>query len=96
MIKIDDDFYIKVDDMNYTLLRDMHKKTVDKKTGEETEVYKTLGYYSKIYGAISRLIRYKQAEKFESSDMSLEEALVFIKQTNDEFEEILNRVVEMA
>ena len=58
MVQINDDYIVQIDNLNYTLMRDLHRKTTRKnsKTGEveEVEAYSTVGYYSDLTGAIKR------------------------------------------
>ena len=52
MIKVDENYYIDVDDNCYTVKIDMHKQ--DKKG---SQIYTTEGYYGNLEGALKGVIK---------------------------------------
>lgn len=89
MIKVNDDYVILVDTLNYTPCRDCHK--TDKKGNP---VYKNIGYYSNLEQALRGIIRDMNTRAFEADTYSLKEALEVIKQSNNVFTDMLREVLE--
>jgi hypothetical protein len=89
MIRVNDDYVIFVDQLNYTPCRDNHKTD---KEGKPT--YKTVGYYSSLEQALKGIIRDMNVRAFEADAYSLQEALEVIKQSNKIFTDMLKEVLE--
>lgn len=90
MIKVDENYYIDVDDNCYSVKIDMHKQ--DKKGAQ---IYTTEGYYGSLEGALKGVIKSMNKRKFSSSDFELKEALKIVQQNNNRFEELLREVLSM-
>lgn len=74
MIRVNDDYVIEVDEMNYTVKKDLHKKAVDK-NGEEYDMYKTLGYFNNLENALSGIIKNRLVTAYSDGEITLEEAI---------------------
>lgn len=89
MIRVNDDYVILVDTLNYTPCRDIRK--TDKKGNP---IYKNLGYYTTLEYALKRIIKDMNDRAFEADTYSLQEALEIIKQSNKVFTDMLREVME--
>ena len=90
MIKVDENYYIDVDDNCYAVKIDMHKQ--DKKG---SQIYTTEGYYGNLEGALKGVIKSMNKRKFSSGDFELKEALKIVQENNNRFEELLRVVLSM-
>lgn len=99
MIQVNEDYVIQVDNLNYTVMRDAHRKTTrtDRATGETVEVdaYITVGYYSNLTGAIKGVINDMNTRKLSDGVHTLKEALDIVVENNNRFIELLNRALEV-
>lgn len=89
MVRINDEYVIDVDEMNYTVKIDMHKKN---KKGED--VYKTVGYYTTMKNALDGVVNNRIARKLLDKDYSLEEALTTIRTIHQEYIDVYNKVLQ--
>ena len=89
MIRVNDDYVILVDTLNYTSCKDDHKTD---KNGKP--VYKTIGYFSNLEQALRGIIKDMNGRAFEAGVYSLQEALEIIKQSNKVFTDMLREVTE--
>ncbi len=87
MITLIHDCVIDVNQNNYTLMLDKHKKD---KSGNP--VYEILGYYSNLESAICNAKDYHIKRQLESDIFTLSEAINVIKQVTKEFEDLLKDV----
>lgn len=84
MIRVDNDYYIDVDEQCYTVKIDTHK--TDKKGNE---VYVIVGYYKNLQNAIKGVIDYQNKKKLKSENYDLKEALKIVLDNNTRFEKLL-------
>ena len=84
MIRVDNDYYIDVDEQCYTVKIDTHK--TDKKGNE---VYVIVGYYMNLQNAIKGVIDYQNKKKLKSENYDLKEALKIVLDNNTRFEKLL-------
>ena len=77
MIRIDDDYSVRVDDACYTLVR-----TQITKKGKKSE--KAVGYYNSLVGALERYWREKVREGLKNSSTSLSGAVACIREISTE------------
>ena len=82
MIHVIDDFYIKVGQLDFTLLRKTN--SINKKTDEIT--YKVLGYYSSVFNAVEGIRKIMSRELTTEKDMELYEAVTAFKQIAERLE----------
>lgn len=88
MIHVIDDWYIDVDDYQYILKKDLHRKKTDKKTGKESDEYKVAGYYSSLDKAINGLGKKIILDDLQGRSTELAEACTRIKEQTDRWERI--------
>ena len=93
MIRLFDDWVILVDDMNYTLARELGE-SLDKKSGKMRMRYKTYGYYGSLANAIKALSKEMFTEELKYGSYTLEEACAVIKESNERIEALLNDVMK--
>ena len=87
MIRINDDYVINVDPLNYVVCKDLHR--IDKRG---YQVMQTLGYLDSLPKALAFLVRKLQTEDLISDDeISLKEA---IERMNSRFEEMEKLIKE--
>lgn len=58
MIRVNKDWVVDVDEYNYILKKDLHKKTIRKAKGKEPveiDAYKVVGYFGTLESALNRL-----------------------------------------
>ena len=84
MIRVNNDYVIEVDPLNFTVKLDGHKKTVNQKTGEESDVFYTVGHYTKLSGALSGCLRDMQARKLMEGEYDLKEAIKVVSDCTNE------------
>lgn len=99
MIQINDDYIVQIDNFNYTVMRDAHRKTTrtDKATGEviETDAYITVGYYGDLAGAIKGVIEDMNRRELKDGIHTLKEALEIVTKNNNRFYELLDKVTKI-
>lgn len=89
MMRVNADYVILVDTLNYTPCRDDHKTD---KAGKP--VYKPIGYFSTLEQALRGIIKDMNGRAFEADVYSLQEALEVIQQSNKVFTDMLREVME--
>lgn len=89
MVRVNDDYVVIVDALNYTSCRDCHK--TDKKGNP---LYKIIGYHSNLEQAVKRVVEDMKARALEADTYSLQEALEIIRQSNKAFTDMLKEVLE--
>lgn len=94
MIHIIDDWYVDVDDYQYILKKDLHRKRKDRKSGAETDEYKTAGYYSSLSKAIDALGNKFILEDLRGRSTELAEACTRIREQTDRWESIKKDIME--
>lgn len=90
MIRINDDWVILVDEYNYTLARDLHKKTVKTKGQEPTDAYKTEGYYSGVSDALKGLADKLVKDELKDGVWGLYEAVNAIQKVYTDLAETIS------
>ena len=92
MIKIKDNFYVRVSELNFTALE---KRKAIKKNGEEVDSYKTIGYYGSLINAIKGIREYKiEIELDTEEDIELQDAIDIIDRIKEEFKAVLERHIK--
>lgn len=92
MIRVDDDFIIDVDSMNY--MPKVKRIRTNKETGEKYEHYEVLGYYSTLQGAIRGVLDYKVRILSSVEEKPLETALKEVERIYKQFNELLGRILD--
>lgn len=99
MVRVNEDYIIEVDPLNYTVMRDAHRKTtrVNKSTGESVEVdaFTTVGYYGNLAEAIKGVIKDMNAKALKDGVHTLKEALEIVVNNNNRFYELLEKVLSI-
>ena len=91
MITLFDDWVILVDDLNYTLARDMGERTdKDGKVRRERKVY---GYYGSLRGVLTALMDKLSADELKDGCRSLCEAVRIITESHDRVEKLIKEVI---
>ena len=88
MIRVNDNYIVDVDDMNFIAKEDKHKTSTDK-NGITKNVYYTIGYYGTLEGALDGIRRDMIKKILAEGEVSLKEAIEAINKANYEFKEIL-------
>lgn len=97
MIRINEDWVVDVDEFNYTLKKDLHKKTPRKNPDGSVAMvdsYKTRGYYSNLQSALNRLCDEMVIDELSNNDMSLKEAIKTIEKCTREWRDITKNILE--
>lgn len=93
MIKVNEDYVIDVDQYNFTVKFDRHRKWLNEKTGVEVDVFDTVGHYSSLESALYACLKDMQVRKLSDEDMSLAKALKVVRDTTRRFTGTMNRVL---
>ena len=88
MIRVNEEYVILVDTLNYTPCRDTHR--VDKKGNP---VYKTVGYFPNLEAALRGIIRDMNAVALGEGTHSLQEALEVIQRSDRMLIDMLREVL---
>ena len=88
MIRVNHNYVVDVDDMNFIAKEDKHKSNTDK-NGITKNVYSLIGYYGTLEGALDGIRRDMIKKKLADDEVSLKEVIDIIKQANEEFKEML-------
>lgn len=91
MVVINENYYIEVDSLCYTLKR---KNFGLNKKGEPVKTDKTIGYYGDVQGCIRGAVKDAKLCAFKMYDYSLEEAFKKIRKINEDFESELHIILE--
>lgn len=89
MVRLTKDYVVTTDETCYTLLKDMHSDTLDKKTGVLKHNYKTLGYYSSLENALEGARAYIKRNVIGDKDLTLGQAIQEMRDINMMFKEIV-------
>ncbi len=84
MIKVENDWVIESDGMQYILKERTY--TYDK---HGRELFKTPTYYHSVEDALKGYARYKQLNFVKDNDMSVAQAIMEFKKINDDLEKIV-------
>ena len=91
MIKIDDTYFVDVDELIYTL----EKKRIGKnKNGEEIETSTTLGYYSSLKSALTAAMKYDTMIKLSEEVYTLTESINIANEVSDRFNRLLEEAIK--
>ena len=91
MIRVNDDYVILVDEMNYAPARDRHRTVMSK--GKERAVYDIIGYASTLERAVKMILDRTTTEILTNGEISLADAVKEIREINSQFEEMLGVAV---
>ena len=91
MIRLNTDYLIDVDDMNYTLVKDNHKTYTDK-NGIERKSFTNISYYSSLENALKGARKYFINKSLQEYEMTLGEAIKRILEVNKQFDEMIKDI----
>lgn len=91
MIKINDTYYIVVNDYGYKLVRQYNGKTKDK---TPKVAYETIGYYNDIKKAIHRALSDAVHRGLAEKNRSLSEAIAVINEITESFKKSLDEKIK--
>lgn len=91
MIRIDDTYFVDVDELIYTLKK---KRMGKNKNGEEIETETTLGYYSSLKSALTAAMKYDTMIKLSNGEYTLKEAISIVNEVSDRFTRLLDEVIK--
>lgn len=98
MIRVNENWVIMVDELNYQPMRDMHRmKTVKQKDGTTTDepYYKAgYGYFTSLNGAVKAIVRIEYKNALQGQETALYEAIKMMDETVTRFEKILEGIRE--
>ena len=91
MIEVINDYYIDVNDLNYTLKKD--RGTYDKHGNRN---YKTYGYYDSLRSALVACVDQLQRDKLSSDTFTLQEGIRAINEVTERFNGLLELAIKEA
>lgn len=98
MIRVNDDWVISVDPMNYKPMKDMHRTKKEKQEdGTEKivpEYGKPLGYYTSLARAVKAIARIEYKNALTGEETALHDAIKLMDETLTRFEKILEGIRE--
>lgn len=98
MIRVNEDWVIAVDSMNYIPMQDMHRTTTCKRKDGTitTEPYYKggYGYYQSLKGAVKAIARVEYRNALTGQETPLNEAIKLMDETISRFEKILEGIRE--
>lgn len=89
MIKIDDDFYVKAEGLDYSAY--VYVDGINNKTKEATRNAKLVGYYPSILKALEGIRSYKVHNSMSDGIKSLDEAISLIRECDERLIESLKK-----
>lgn len=89
MIRINEDYIIDCDEVQYILKQDLHK--TETKNGKESPVVKSLGFYSTLENALRGYIGILTRKRHATVEMSVYDALRVIGEEREALERLLKR-----
>ena len=96
MVRVNDDYVIQIDNYNYSVMRDAHRKTTRKERNGETveiDAYVTVGHYSGLPGAIRGVIKDMNKRELSDGIHTLQEAIDIVVNNNNRFNELLENAL---
>ena len=98
MIRVNENWVIMVDDLNYQPMRDMHRMTAVKQkdgTTKQEPYYKAgYGYFTSLKGAVKAIARIEYKNALQGQETALYEAIKMMDETVTRFEKILEGIRE--
>lgn len=98
MIRVNEDWVIDVDTMNYIPMKDLHRKRLVKdKDGtehEEDDYRAGYGYFQTLKGAVRAIAQIEYKNALRGQETTLDEAIRLMGETLTRFEKILKGISE--
>lgn len=89
MIRVKDDYVILVDDNEYTVAIDKRKK--DKKGND---LYKFIGYYGTLEGALKGLYSYMIRKGLSTKEFNFDETIGYVTRMHEEMVQMIEKAVK--
>lgn len=100
MVKVNDDYIIEIDSLNYTVKRDEHKTREEKVKGSDevkiVPVFTTVGYFYDLATSIQGVIKDMNRRDLGEGTHSLHEAIDIVLKNNRKVTELLEKVEKEA
>lgn len=90
MIKLNDDFYIKTEQYDYSAW--VFASGKNPKTKEIVRSEKLIGYYPNVLSCLEAIRKYKVHKSIADNDLSLENAISLIRKVDNDFLNSLGKV----
>ena len=94
MIRVNEDWVIMVDSLNYMPCKDLHRKKKEKcKDGTYTEVDdygNPIGYFSTLSSALSAIMQKNFRDAVKDDEISLKDALKIVEEENFKTQQFLD------
>ena len=97
MVRVNDDYIIEVDSLNYTVKRDEHKTRAEKVEGNDVKVvpvFTTVGYYYDLETSIQGVIKDMNRRQLGEGTHELREAVNMVMNNNRHFEALLEKALK--
>ena len=94
MIRVNEDYVIEVDQYNYTVQFDLHKTRYDKKLDAELPVYKLVGHFTSLLGALQGVFKDMVRSELAKRDYALEDAIKIINSERIKFSKLMKEVLK--
>lgn len=98
MVKVNDDYIIEIDSLNYTVKRDEHKTREEKVKGSDevkiVPVFTTVGYYGDLASSILGAIKDMNRRELGDGTHTLQEAVEIVINNNSKYIELLERALK--
>ena len=97
MVKVNDDYFIEIDSLNYTVKRDEHKTRAVKVEDNDVKVapvFTTVGYYGDLATSISGIIKDMTRRQLGEGTHELHEAVNMVMNNNRHFEALLEKALK--
>ena len=96
MVKVNDDYIIEIDSLNYTVKRDEHKTREEKVKGSDevkiVPVFTTVGYFYDLATSIQGVIKDMNRRQLGEGTHTLREAVDIVLNNNEKIETLLDMV----
>lgn len=94
MIRVNEDWIIDVDNYNYILKKNLHKKVKQKNRKESimVDAFDTVGYYRTLSGAFEALGKEIIKDKLSTASCTLAEATGVLKECREEWKQLVDEV----
>lgn len=94
MIRVNEDYVIEVDNYNYSAYQDTHKTRYDKKLEADVPVYKLVGHFGSLLGALQGIYKDMVRTSLSKRDHNLESAIKVIHSERAKFSDLLKSVLK--
>jgi len=98
MVRVNNDYFIEIDSLNYTVKRDEHKTREEKVKGSDevkvVPVFTTVGYFYDLATSISGIIKDMNRRQLGEGTHELHEAVNMVMNNNRHFEILLEKALK--